>query len=241
MGRPRNGENAMTSLIAACALFFLIHAAISGTGLRGVLTGAIGEKLYRGLFSLASLGAVVWMAMSYNHVSETGSKYLWNLGSAGHGIAMLLVFLGLLFAVIGIATKNPTAMQQEGLLAQDEPAQGMVRITRHPFLVGVSFWATAHIIANGDLHSLVFFGTFLLVALVGMPNIDAKRQKRDPEGWAKFAAKTSRTPFLAIIQGRNTLKLGEIGLIRIAAGVVVFALILTFHGWIFGVDVMRPA
>lgn len=229
----------MTSLIAACALFFLIHSLISGTGLRGVLTGAIGEKVYRGLFAAASLGAIVWMAMSYNQVSETGSRYLWNLGYAGHGIAMLLVFLALIYVVVGVATKNPTAMQQEGLLAQAEPAQGIVRVTRHPFLVGVTLWALAHLLANGDLGSLIFFGTFLLVSVVGMANIDAKRAKRDPEGWAKFAANTSRTPFVAIMQGRNTLKMGEIGWGKIAAGIVVFALFLYFHGWIFGVDVLN--
>lgn len=230
----------MTSLIAACALFFLIHSLISGTGLRGAIAGAVGEKPYRALFAVLSLVGIVWMAMSYNHVSEIGSRYLWNLGHAGHGIAMLLVFLALIYVVVGVATKNPTAMQQEGLLAQEEPAQGIVRVTRHPFLVGVTLWALAHLLANGDLHSLIFFGTFLLVSVIGMANIDAKRQKRDPEGWARFAAKTSRTPFVAIIQGRNSLKIGEIGWGKIAAGVLVFALILYFHGWIFGVDVMRP-
>lgn len=229
----------MTSLIAACALFFLIHSLISGTGLRGAIVGAIGEKVYRGLFSVTSLGAVVWMAMSYNDVSETGSRYLWNLGNAGHGIATLLVFFALVFVVVGVATKNPTAMQQEGLLAQEDPAKGIVRVTRHPFLVGVILWAIAHIVANGDLGSLIFFGAFLLVSLIGMANIDAKRQKRDPEGWAKFAAKTSRTPFVAIMQGRNSLRVGEIGWGKIGAGIVVYALILYFHGWIFGVDVLH--
>ncbi len=228
----------MTSLIAACALFFLIHALISGTGLRPVIVGAIGEKPYRGLFSLVSLGSVVWMAMSYNRLAETGSAYLWNFGRAGHGIAMLLVFAALLFVVIGVATRNPTAMQQEGLLARDDPATGIVRVTRHPFLVGVVLWAAAHVLANGDLHSLIFFGTFLLVALIGMPNIDGKRARRDPEGWASFAAKTSRTPFLAIAQGRNVLKPGEIGWWRSLAGIAVYAVILTLHGWIFGVPVI---
>ncbi|MEN3976650.1 NnrU family protein [Emcibacter sp. SYSU 3D8] len=229
----------MTSLIAACALFLLIHSLISGTGLRATITDAIGEKTYRGIFSLVSLGAIVWMAMSYNAVSETGSRYLWNLGNAGHGIALLLVFLGLMFAVIGVATKNPTAMQQEGLLAADDPATGIVRITRHPFLVGVVLWAAAHLLANGDLGSLIFFGTFLLVSLIGMPNIDAKRARRDPEGWARFAARTSRTPFAAILKGRNSLKVAEIGWPKILAGLIVYAAILYFHGWIFGVDVLH--
>ena len=230
----------MTSLIAACALFFLIHSLISGTGLRAGITAAMGEKAYRGLFSLLSLVGIVWMAMSFNTVRATGSQYLWNLGPAGHGIAMLLVLLALLFVVIGISTKNPTAMQQEGLLSQPEPATGIVRITRHPFLVGVTLWATAHLLANGDLGAVIFFATFLLVSVIGMANIDRKRAARDPEGWARFAAKTSRIPFLAIIQGRNTLRIGEIGWGRIAAGLVVYGLILYFHGWIFGADVMRP-
>lgn len=230
----------MSSLIAACALFFLIHSLISGTGMRAGIIGAIGDKVYRGLFSLLSLVGIVWMAMSYNAVRRDGSDVLWSLGAAAHGIAMLLVFLALLFVVIGIATKNPTAMQQEGLLAQPDPAAGIVRITRHPFLVGVTLWSIAHLLANGDVGSVIFFATFLLVSVIGMANIDRKRAARDPEGWAQFAAKTSRTPFLAIIQGRNTLRVGEIGWGKIAAGIVVYGLILYFHGWIFGVDVMRP-
>lgn len=228
----------MTSLIASCAVFFLIHAAISGTGLRPVIVGATGEKAYRGLFALVSLGALVWMAMGYNAVSETGSKLLWDMGYGGHGIAMLLVFLAFQFVVIGVSTKNPTAMQQEGLLHADDPATGIVRITRHPFLVGVTLWAAAHLIANGDVGSVIFFATFLAVALVGMPNIDRKRAIRDPEDWARFAAKTSRTPFLAILQGRNVFRPGEIGWMKVAAGAVLYAAVLYFHGWIFGADVL---
>jgi len=85
---------------------------------------------------------------------------------------------------------------------------------------------------------VIFFGTFLAVALVGMPNIDRKRAIRDPEGWARFAAKTSRTPFLAILQGRNVFRPGEIGWVRIAAGVVLYAVTLYCHRWISGVAVI---
>ena len=230
----------MTSLVAACAVFFLIHTLISGTSLRFALTARIGEKAYRGIFSVVSLAAVVWMAMSYNAVSETGSKFLYYMGSAGHGIALLLVLLAFLFAVVGMTSRNPTAVEQEALLGEAEPATGIQRITRHPFLIGVVLWSVAHLLANGDLGSVIFFGTFLLVALAGMGGIDRKRARQDPEGWARYAAITSRTPFLAIAQGRNTLRIGEMGWWKIVAALVVYAVILYLHGWIFGVQVLSP-
>lgn len=227
----------MTSLIAACVLFFLIHALISGTGLRTRMIRATGESAYRAGFSIVSLGAVVWMAMSYNIVSETGSNLLWYILNIIHAI-MPVMLLALLFAVIGLTTRNPTSVQQEGLLKQGDPATGIVRVTRHPFLVGVALWAGAHLLANGDLASVIFFGTFLLVAIFGMPNIDRKRAKADPDGWAVFAARTSRVPFLAIIQGRNSFRLGELGWWRIALSGVVYATLLLAHGWLFGAPLL---
>ncbi|MBI1181798.1 MAG: NnrU family protein [Alphaproteobacteria bacterium] len=228
----------MTSLVAACALFFLIHSLIAGTGVRFAIAGRIGEKPYRGLFSVVSLGSLVWMAMSYNWVSETGSKLLWFFGYAGHGIAVILVLLAFLFAVVGMTSRNPTSVEQEGLLREPEPAKGIQRITRHPFLVGVVLWSTAHLIANGDLGSVIFFATFLLVALVGMANIDRKRARQDPEGWARFAAQTSRLPFLAIAQGRNRFSAAELGWWRILLAIVLYGVILYLHGWMFGVPVI---
>lgn len=227
----------MTSLIAACALFLLIHSLISGTGLRTRLIRAVGEGGYRAGFSIVSLAAVVWMAMSYNVISETGSNILWILPNIVHAL-MPVMLLALLFAVIGVTTKNPTSVQQEGLLRQGDPVTGIVRVTRHPFLVGVALWAGAHLLANGDVASVIFFGTFLLVALIGMPNIDRKRAQSDPDGWAVFAARTSRTPFLAIIQGRNSFRLGEIGWWRMALAAAVYATVLVAHGWLFGVPLL---
>jgi uncharacterized membrane protein len=227
----------MTSLAVACLLFFLIHSLVSATGVRGALIGALGDKVYRALFSIVSLVAIVWMARSYNAASEAGTEVLWVVPGAVHA-AMLLVLLAFLFAVVGVTTRSPTAMQQEALLRQDEPARGILRVTRHPFLVGVALWALGHLLGNGDVASVVFFGTFLLVALIGMPNIDRKRAKADPEGWARFAANTSRTPFLAIAQGRNRFSVAELGWWRIVLALVVYAAFLYFHGWIFGTPLM---
>lgn len=223
----------MSSLIAASIFFAALHLLVSGTPLRGRLVSAIGEQPYRGVFSLASLGAIVWMGFAYAGAKNT--QFLWAAPSWFTHLGALLLLIAFLFAVIGIATPNPTSVQQEGLLTKgDEAAKGMVRITRHPFLWGVALWAAVHMIANGDAPSLVFFGTFLVVALAGMVSIDAKRKRTMGEDWAPFAAKTSRIPFGAILSGRNKLSLGEIGLVRLVAALALFALIFWGHAWVFG-------
>jgi uncharacterized membrane protein len=54
----------MIWLIAAAAVFLLIHLAISGTRVRDQITSAIGEGPYMGLFSLASVVCLIWLAIA---------------------------------------------------------------------------------------------------------------------------------------------------------------------------------
>ena len=64
------------------------------------------------------------------------------------------------------------------------------------------------------------------------------RYRRDKGAvYAPFELSTSNLPLLAIIQGRQNLGTAfqEIGLIRIVATVLIYGLLLHFHGWIFGV------
>ena len=53
----------MTALIAAALGFVLLHLLVSGTRVRDALTGSIGQGPYMGLFSLASLGLIVWLCV----------------------------------------------------------------------------------------------------------------------------------------------------------------------------------
>ena len=57
----------MTDLIAAAAAFVLLHLIVSGTRVRDTLTGAMGGRAYMGLFSLASVGLLVWLGIGYAH------------------------------------------------------------------------------------------------------------------------------------------------------------------------------
>ena len=88
-------------------------------------------------------------------------------------------------------------------------AYGVLRITRHPFMWGVAFWALGHLLVNGERFALMLFGALGFMVLYGTRSIDRKGRARDPEGLAEFEAVTSNVPFVAIAQGRNRFVLGE--------------------------------
>jgi uncharacterized membrane protein len=227
----------MLSLALAALFFYAIHGLVSGTGLRGATVARIGENAYRGIFSLASAAGLAWLVYAYGH-GDPGYLVIWPEPPGARWATIILMLPILVLGFAGLTIKSPTAVGQEKALADPEPARGVLRITRHPFLSSVAAWAALHLVVNGDLASLVLFGTMLVLAITGMGSIDRKRAAAAPADWARFAAVTSRMPFLAILQGRNSLKLGEIGAVRIVGGVVLWAVILHFHNWIFGMPAL---
>lgn len=223
-------QSTMLNLIAASAYFLLIHFGVSGTALRDTLVARLGAGPYRGAFALASVLGIAWMIYAYRHAPAVP---LWGLLLVFRPAAYLLVFIAFFFVVIGIATPSPTRVGMESRLAQGPDAvRGIVRITRHPFLWGVALWALAHLVVNGDVASLVLFGSLLVLALGGTAAIDAKRRRVFAEQWTPFANVTSGIPFAAIASGRNQLRpaLVEIGVWRALAAVLVYAVAFHLHG-----------
>jgi len=223
----------MISLVLAAVFFVGIHVFVSGTSLRAAIVARTGEVVYQTAFSAVSLLGLVWLAWAY---AATESAELWGQPGWIRPVACVLILLAVLFVVIGIATPSPTAVGGEAALRQGVTAKGILRITRHPFLWGVALWAATHLLASANLASLIFFGALLLLALVGPPSIDAKRARMFGEQWTPFAESTSSVPFLAIAQGRNRLSLAEIGWWRVAMALVLYAVFLGAHGWLFGVS-----
>lgn len=217
----------------ALAGFVVLHIGVSATGLRALLLARLGEGLYRAVFSLASLGLLAAIIYGYGQMRadpfDQLNAPLWGPAEWLRWPALALAFIATMFVVTGVLTPGPTYAGFEAKsLAQAEPARGVLRITRHPFLWGVALWAAAHLLVNGERFALTLFGALGFMALYGSRSIDRKGQARDPEAWARFAAVTSNVPFAAILQGRNRLALGEIGW-RLAAGLVAFGLIVAFH------------
>ena len=223
----------MVSLVIAAAFFVGIHVFVSGTSLRGAIVTRTGEKVYQALFSLVSLVGLVWLCLAYAGASSSDP---WEPAGWLVPITHLFTLLAFLFVVIGVTTPSPTSVGGEAALREEGAVKGILRITRHPFLFGVAFWALAHLLVARDAAALVFFGALLLLAIVGPSSIDGKRARALGDEWTRFAESTSRFPFLAIFQGRNTLELAEIGWWRIALALVLYAVFLGTHGWLFGVS-----
>jgi uncharacterized membrane protein len=218
----------MGMLLAACAAFLLTHL-VSGTPLRGKLVAALGEWPYRGLYSAVAFATLAWAIGSYARLPA--QELLWTPLRHLPVVVMPFVFI---LAVCGLA-RNPTAVGAERLLKSDEPARGMIRVTRHPFMWGVMLWAAVHILANADAKSIVLFGALLLVAALGTLSQEKRKARAAGDDWRRFAAVTSHVPFVAIAQGRNRIAWREIGWTAPVLGLIVFGLFFVAHPWLFGV------
>lgn len=225
----------MGMLIGAGLFFIGIHIFISSTPIRGMIVRRIGERIYQGLFSLLSAAAIGWLIWAYIMADRLA---LGTPPAALTFLAILLSMAGLWLAFLGVFSPNPTSVGQEKLLSSATPAHGVIRITRHPFMVGFAVWAAAHMLLNPETASLVFFGTFFLLAVLGPWLIDAKKARTAGESWPGFARATSVIPFVAIIQGRNRFDSREIGWWRPVTALLALGLLVYFHGELFGVPLL---
>jgi uncharacterized membrane protein len=217
----------LAQLALATAAFVVTHF-IPSTPLRGAVAGAIGEKAWLGLYSLVAFATIGWMAWAYG---KAPFQPLW---PGLRLLPLLLMPVALLLLAGGLMTRNPTAVMQQEVLKAAEPARGVIRVTRHPVMWAIALWAATHVLARGDLASLVFFGGFLLVAALGTVLIDVRKARTLGDDWRRFAAVTSSIPFGAIAAGRNRLVLAEIGWRVILVALVAYVALLVLHAPIFG-------
>jgi len=215
-------------LYFATAAFLASHF-VPSTPLRGVLLKAFGQKAYTGLYTLVSFAMIGWMVWAYNRAPLeplwVGLRWL-------PAVVMPLAFVLL---ACGVLARNPTLVGAEKLLKDPEPARGMIRVTRHPVMWAFMLWSLAHILARGELGACVFFGGFLLLAVLGAGLMDQRKARTLGEDWQRFAAVTSYVPFVAVLQGRNSFKAAEIGWRNPAIGLALYALFFWFHPMLFGI------
>ena len=224
----------MFEVLLAGSLLLITHFGISSTSARDVLVGKLGEMGYQGLYSVISLVLVVLLVLGFNNAERL--DYFWPINPDLYWIPKLTMPIAFVFLVGAFTSPNPTQVGMEEKMADDDPARGMLRITRHPMMWAIVIFSLGHIAANGDTVAVAFFSVFLLLAGLGTLFIDAKKARRQADAWPAFAAVTSNVPFVAILGGRNRLVLSEL-LAPIAIGLVLYVAVFWGHAWLSGVEI----
>ena len=190
----------MIVLLLGLVVFLGVHSvSIAAPGWRSAQIARRGERAWKGVYSVA----------------------------AGIGLALLIVGYGMARPEPVVLYTPPVALRHLALLvmlpvfpllfAAYLPGR-LSRAVKHPMLLAVKFWATAHLLANGTLADVLLFGAFLAWAVAD--RISVKR----------------RTPDEAhAVPGAPPGPMND--LIAIAGGLAVYAVtILWAHRWLIGVS-----
>jgi uncharacterized membrane protein len=187
-------------MILGLALFLGIHTLPAHRELRGRVIAAMGEGGYRLVYALISLLGIALIAWGFAHYRATGWIDIWNPPKALKHITLFLMLPAVILVVAAFLRGH------------------IYTSLKHPMLAGVKLWAAAHLLANGDLGSIILFGSFL--------------------GWAVFDRISLKRRSDA---GGPPIPVGGWGndVIAVAVGIVVYlALAFAFHPVVIGVPVV---
>ena len=190
----------LSVMILGLVLFLGVHTLTTQRSLRARLIASTGESGYKIGYSLVSalgLALIVWGFAKYR---ATGWIDLWYPPAAMKHVAATLMLPAVILVVASYI-------------------RGRIYTTlKHPMLTGVKLWAAAHLLANGDLGSIILFGAFL-----GWAVFDRISLKRRTDG------------------GGPPIPVGGMGndLIAVAVGFIAYlALAFAFHPVVIGVPVV---
>jgi uncharacterized membrane protein len=137
----------MGLLVIGLVLFLGAHVFVTLRGPRAAVIARIGEWPYKGLMGLVSLVGLIVIGYGFARYRATDWIEVWSPPAWTYYLTQLLMWPASICVVAAYARGN------------------IWRTLKHPFLVGVKTWAVAHLISNGDLGSIVLFGSFLAWAV----------------------------------------------------------------------------
>ena len=187
-------------MILGLMLFFAAHVFTTKREARAQAIARLGEGTYKILYAAVSLAGLALIIWGFAHYRAAGMIPVWEPPVAFKHITVAL-------------------MLPEVILVVASYLRGRIYATlKHPMLAGIKLWAAAHLLANGDLGSIILFGSFL--------------------GWAVYdrISLKHRTD-----GGGPPIPVGGVtnDLIAVAVGVVAYlALAFAFHPVVIGVPVM---
>ncbi len=222
----------MTHLLLAIGLFLATHVALAEAPLRPALVRALGEKPFLWAYGAIAMLQLLWIGWA---VAAAPVVAYWQPPSWTHAVPLLAMPVALLLIVCGFTQNNPTATMAPAKAARRDVV-GVLAITRHPVMWGLGLWSLSHLAVVSNTAQALRFLCFAVLALAFLPRIEAKqRAKWGEAAWTDFAARSSNLPFLALLQGRATLRWAEIGWARSGAAAVLYlGMLAGGHAWLTG-------
>ncbi|MEG4109645.1 NnrU family protein [Microcoleus sp. S13_C5] len=205
-------------ILGLLLVFAIAHSGLAALRPKG--EKLIGPRLYRVLFALVSLPlAVILIVYFFNHRYD--GVQLWQVQGVPGVKPAVWILSAISFLFLYPATFNLleiAAVQKPQVHLYET---GIIRITRHPQMVGQVIWCVAHTLWIGTSFTLVTSIGLVLHHLFGVWHGDRRLQARFGESFETIKSRTSIMPFLAILQKRQTLDVLEF-LRPSYLGVVIF-------------------
>lgn len=189
----------MIVFVAGLIVFFGVHlfSAVRSREVGKDIKARMGEGPYMGLYSLASLAGFVLLVYGYG--LTRGAGLLYTAPEWGRHVNLALMLPALIL-----------------LVASQIPAGWIKKVSKHPMLVAVKLWAVGHLLANGELNSVLLFGSFLAFAV-----FDRIMVKRRSEPEASGAGVSSTMDIVSVLVGTG----------------IYVAIYLWLHPILFGVQI----
>jgi uncharacterized membrane protein len=203
-------------------VFAIAHS--GGAALRPRAEKYIGPRLYRIIFALVSLPLATILIIYFFRHRYDGLQ-LWQVQGEPGVQEVVWVLSAISFLFLYPATFNLleiAAIQKPEVHLYET---GIIRITRHPQMVGQIIWCVAHTLWLGNTFTLVTSIGLVLHHLFGVWHGDRRLSDRYGEAFEIVKQRTSIIPFKAILDGRQSIKWQEF--LRPAyLGVAIFVTLL---------------
>lgn len=221
-----------TEFSLALAVFFILHAVPVRPVVKSQIVGRFGARTFSIGYSIISVVALAWLIVSAGRAPYVE---IWQPAPWQSVVTLAAMLLACIVFALSIGRPNPFSFGGSRTSPFDPARAGIVRLHRHPLLVALLLWSGSHVLPNGNLAHLLMFGIFAAFTLVGMRLID-RRKKREIGNTRheQLRAEVGRASLADSFRAQNLV-------IRLIAGLALFAILLALHPAVIGVSPLAAA
>ena len=119
-----------------------------------------GEDMYKIIFSVVSLLGLIFVGVGKGSMAFIG---LWDIPTFFRYVAVVLILLSFILMVAAY------------------PSNNIKRYVPHPMLTGIIIWGVTHMIVNGDVASIILFGSFVVYSVVAIKLTNRREYDKNSE------------------------------------------------------------